>query len=138
MTSLPKAVYERAAALDGFTGGVHWGRAPQDGAMPYLVLGLNASSIGTYMSGREREAIEHRPVLCQVYHTTLESVLALVADVEEAFVRESLALDTGQMMQCLKVTDDAIIDPDRDADAAEVWQGNLLLEFQVARVPGSD
>jgi len=140
MTSLLKAVYQRLTTSPGVlalaTGGVHWGMAPADAAMPYLVLKAAPSIAPQVNTGSD--GIEQRTVRFQAYAVSMAVAGRLIEILEAEFVDNGNlpVLDSGRVMEAEKSADDLQLDPDRDEDGSEVWQGLLDIEFTVQREPG--
>ena len=145
MTSLDKAVYQRALTATLLPGGVHWDSAPAAvAAKPeaaYLVLSDGLCGVGEYDTEGTSEETHAKQL--SVFGTTREGVKAALAELEGLFVScdgvdRSLTLDHGQYLDAALGSSTVLLDPDRAEGGAEVWQGAMMIEFQVARSPGEN
>lgn len=138
MTALLKAIYERMTACPAVlalaTGGVHWGMAPAGASMPYLVLKAVPSIAPQVNTGSD--GIEQRAVRFQAYAASMAVAGGIIETIEGELVNAEIVLDSGRVLAAEKSADDLQLDPDRDEDGSEVWQGLLDIEFTVQRQPG--
>ncbi|HPM84093.1 MAG TPA: DUF3168 domain-containing protein [Candidatus Anammoximicrobium sp.] len=137
MKSLLKAVYSRltgSSVAQLAPGGIHWGLAPANASMPYIVLRAVPAIAPEVDTGVE--AVEQRGVRVSAFATGMATAASLLEAVEQLFVGQPLSLDTGRCMAAEKSADDLQLDPDRAEDGEEVWQGILDLAFMVQRQPG--
>jgi len=128
MIALNKAVYTRMVVL-GYT--VEWGDARPGTAMPYIVLRSQPGLMPDYTM--EDVFTEPRVVRCQVFDTTMESVAAILENIEALFVGQDVPLDQGRILTIRKGSDDCFLEPERDPEYGDIWQGVLDLEFECQR-----
>ena len=131
MKALAKAIYNQAVTL-GLV--VHWGTAPADQAMPYLVLRLQPVLMPQYTT--EDVFTEDRVIRFTVFAASMEAVMGYMQDIEKAFVAQDLTVETGHVLVVLKQAEDCFLDPERDPSAGEVWLGVLDMAITCQRKPG--
>jgi len=120
-------IYARITELMGSE--PHWGRAPEDAPLPYLVVQPPACEGVEYQSGTD--AVGTWRLRLEAYTTSLAQARDWLRRLEEGLTRAALDLGDGTAVDITARASDVTVDPDPAPDGSTVWHGVLDLELTV-------
>lgn len=132
MNALYLHVKNSVSAAFDLSGGMHWGLAPSGTKPEYLVM--RPSPGGSYDTDTGTQQIGTQGIIFQFFAFGLTRTSSLVKSLQELFFGISANIDPDlRIIDANLGSEDVFLDPDREDDASEVWQGLVSIDFTVQR-----